>query len=226
MSADENPRSAAAPAVPPPANHPDAPATTPRDALLDAAVEHAAHHGVSDQSLRQLAAALGTSHRMLIYHFGSKEGLLTEIVRRVEARQRDQIAALAAAASDGAGDGADGDRAFDVSSPDALEALWNHFADKALWPWERLFFEVYAQALQGRPHAQSLLDEAIGAWVDPLADILARQGTPSAEARDEARLMLAVTRGLLLDLLATGDRAGVDAAMRRFARLLRPAPRG
>ena len=213
--------SAKHPTEPPAAASPEPEVTTAREALLDAAVAHAAHHGVSDQSLRQLATALGTSHRMLIYHFGSKEGLLTEIVRRVEARQRAQIAALTAATS---GEGAATTDAPDVTSPEALEALWDHFADEALWPWERLFFEVYAQALQGRPHAQGLLDEAIGAWVDPLADLLVSQGTPPADARDEARLMRAVTRGLLLDLLATGDRAGVDAAMRRFARLLRPTP--
>ena len=197
------------------------PVATARDALLDAAVDHAAHHGVSDLSLRQLANALGTSHRMLIYHFGSKEGLLTAIVRRVEDRQRDQVAVLAAAAADAHAGQTDG-ATPDVTSPDALEALWSHFADEALWPWERLFFEVYAQALQGRPHATGLLDDAIGGWVEPLADLLVRQGTPPAVARDEARLLLAVTRGLLLDLLATGDRAGVDAAMHRFARLFRP----
>jgi AcrR family transcriptional regulator len=212
VSTDEHLPEAADPADPP---------ATARSALLDAAVDHAAHHGVSDLSLRQLAAALGTSHRMLIYHFGSKEGLLTEIVRRVEARQRDQVAALAAAT--GGGDTAEG--SLDVTSPEALATLWAHFADEALWPWERLFFEVYAQALQGRPHARGLLDDAIDAWIDPLADLLVAQGTPPVDARAEARLMLAVTRGLLLDLLATRDRAGVDAAMRRFARLLRPDDR-
>jgi AcrR family transcriptional regulator len=140
---------------------------------------------------------------MLIYHFGSKEALLTEIVRTVEARQREQVAALAHDA--------------DLTSPGALEGLWAHFADEALWPWERLFFEVYAQALQGRRHARGLLDDAIDAWLDPLAAILVAQGVAAADARHEARLLLAVTRGMLLDLLATGDRAGVDAAMRRFA---------
>lgn len=177
--------------------------------LLDAAIAHAARHGVTDLSLRQLAAALGTSHRMLIYHFGSKEGLLTEIVRTVEARQRAEVAELTAG--------------LDVTAPDALAQLWDHFADPALWPWERLFFEVYAQALQGRPHARGLLDDAVESWLDPIAALLVERGTPPDEARTEARLMLAVTRGLLLDLLATGDRAGVDAAMRRFAGWARPA---
>jgi AcrR family transcriptional regulator len=157
-------------------------------------------------SLRQLAAALGTSHRMLIYHFGSKDGLLTEIVRTVEARQREQLTALVDSG--------------ELRSPDALSRVWEQLADEALWPWERLFFEVYVHALQGRPHAQPLLDDAIAAWLDPIADALVALGAPTDDARVDARLMVAVTRGLLLDLLATGDRQGVDAAMRRMAALL------
>lgn len=58
--------------------------SSPRERLLAAAVEHVAAHGVGDLSLRRLAAALGTSHRMLVYHFGSREGLLVEVVREVE----------------------------------------------------------------------------------------------------------------------------------------------
>ena len=64
------------------------PSTDTRERLLAAAVDYAAEHGLADLSLRTLAAALGTSHRMLIFHFGSKEGLLLEVVRAVEAQQR------------------------------------------------------------------------------------------------------------------------------------------
>src|SRR3954452_18754003 len=59
----------------------------PRRRLLDAAIDYVAGHGLSDLSLRRLAEELGTSHRMLIHHFGSKEGLWVAIVREVEARQ-------------------------------------------------------------------------------------------------------------------------------------------
>src|SRR5919112_2498729 len=62
--------------------------TGARERLLAAAMEHVAEHGVGDLSLRGLAAALGTSHRMLIYHFGSREGLLIEVIRAVEEQQR------------------------------------------------------------------------------------------------------------------------------------------
>ena len=64
------------------------PSTDTRERLLAAAVDYAAEHGLADLSLRSLAAGLGTSHRMLIFHFGSKEGLLVEVVRAVEAQQR------------------------------------------------------------------------------------------------------------------------------------------
>src|SRR5438045_6471980 len=67
---------------------------TPRDRLLAGAVDYVAEHGVGELSLRPLAAALGTSHRMLIYHFGSKEGLLVAVVREVERRQRETFAQL------------------------------------------------------------------------------------------------------------------------------------
>ena len=69
-------------------------APTARERLLAGAMEYVAEHGVGDLSLRGLAAALGTSHRMLIYHFGSREGLLIEVIRTVEAQQRAAIAAM------------------------------------------------------------------------------------------------------------------------------------
>ena len=183
-----------------------------RERLLAAAMDHVAQHGVGDLSLRSLAAALGTSHRMLIYHFGSREGLLIEVIRAVEARQR---AALAQMLLDP-----------EASPADTMRRMWQRVADPALWPNERLFFELYAQALQGSPHALPLLDGIVDLWVDPLTRIAVAQGRPEAEARAEARLGLAVVRGLLLDLLATGDRAGVDAAMERYIEALAPPPAG
>lgn len=175
-----------------------------RDRLLAATVEHAQTHGISELSLRQLAAALGTSHRMLVYYFGSKDELLVEVTKAVERQQRASLEALAA------GDG-DGD-------PEAqLAAMWRRLTDPSLWPQERLFFELYGQALQGRAHATSLLEGVVDDWIEPMAAVLVRQGLSPAAARAEARLALAVTRGLLLDLLATGDRRGVNAAMARFA---------
>jgi AcrR family transcriptional regulator len=175
---------------------------TPRQRLLDGAIDYVAEHGLADVSLRTLAAALGTSHRMLIHHFGSKERLWVEIVRTVEARQRELLAQILP----------------DPTEPitDAMRAWWKHISDPALWPNERLFFEIYGQALQGRPHTVELLDGIVEDWLDPVTEINVSLGIPRRTARAHARLGVAVTRGLLLDLLATRDVAAVDDAMEAF----------
>jgi AcrR family transcriptional regulator len=181
-------------------------ASTPKERLLDAVVESALTDGIADKSLRAIAAAAGTSHRMLIHHFGSKEGLLVEVIRAVEARQRALFAE------------------WRVDPHGRLEdlglAFWQHLRDPALAPQERLFFEVYGQALQGREWARSLLPGVVDDWIGPLAAMFAALGESPATARVDARLAVAVTRGLLLDVLATGRSAEVDAAMDRFLQLL------
>jgi AcrR family transcriptional regulator len=174
----------------------------PRQRLLEGATEYVAQNGLSDVSLRTLAAALGTSHRMLIHHFGSKERLWVEIVRAVEARQRDLLGQFLPRPNQ--------------PLAEAMRAWWKHISDPALWPNERLFFEVYGQALQGRPHTAELLDGIVDDWLEPATGINVSLGVPRAAARAHARLGIAVTRGLLLDLLATHDVAAVDAAMEAF----------
>ncbi|AVT35450.1 TetR/AcrR family transcriptional regulator [Plantactinospora sp. BB1] len=174
-----------------------------REELLARVVDRIADQGVGALSLRRLAADLGTSHRMLIYHFGSKEGLLVEVVREIERRQRAALASLE----------------FDPATApaDAIRSMWRRLADPALWPYERLFFELYGQAVQGYPGTTALLEGVVDSWLDLNVELAARRGVPAELARTHARLGLAVIRGLLLDLLATGDRAGTDAALEAFA---------
>lgn len=174
-----------------------------REVLLDKAIDHLAAHGLGDTSLRQLAIALGTSHRMLIYHFGSKEGLLVGVVRAVEERQRAALTGIVAEIGE-------------ASPAEIMRRFWHRLADPRLWPHERLFFELYGQALQGRPHALGLLDGIVDAWIEPAVELARRHGMSTDHARAQARLGLAVIRGLLLDLLATGDRRGVDEAMEHY----------
>jgi AcrR family transcriptional regulator len=179
--------------------------TDRRSELLAAAIDHVAAHGLTDLSLRTLAAELGTSHRMLSHHFGSKDGLWLAIVREVERRQRDAMAELAEQQAD--------------SGADLMRQWWQHISDPSLWPNERLFFEVYSQGLLGRSPAAELLEGIVDSWVAPAADLLVDMGVDADEAASLARLGLAVTRGLLLDLLATGDREAVDAAMEQWISL-------
>lgn len=169
-----------------------------RERLLAAAVEQAMRGGIADLSLRELAAAIGTSHRMLLYHFGSREGLLVAVASAVEDAQRANLP------DGGITTGADARRA------------WQHFSDPELWPAERLFFELYAHALLGRPGTEGFLEANIEPWISAMADVWVKAGIDNSTARAEARLAMAVTRGLLLDLLATGDRDGATEAFERY----------
>ncbi len=170
--------------------------------IVSQTIEYMEQNGIGDLSLRGLASALGTSHRMLIHHFGSKEGLWVAVVHEVEARQREILADLLP----------------DPSKPvgDALREWWKHLSDPALWPNERLFFELYGRALHDEGLAHAFLDGIVEDWLVPGTEINIAYGLPPNLARAHARLGLAAVRGLLLDLLATGDIAGVDAAMEAF----------
>jgi AcrR family transcriptional regulator len=182
---------------------------TPKGKLLAAVVNVALTEGISDKSLRAIAGEAGTSHRMLIHHFGSREGLLVDVIQEVEERQRAVLAELVADPGDPG------------EEPMAREMrMWQHLRSPELAPQERLFFEVYGQALQGRAWARPLLDGIVQNWVGPVAGMLEAAGIGPETARAVARLWVAVGRGLLLDVLATGDNDEVDAAMRVFADMM------
>jgi AcrR family transcriptional regulator len=166
-----------------------------RQELLDSVVEEFAANGIGDRSLRDVAAAVGTSHRMLLHHFGTRNELLVAIVEEVERRQMALLSELPR------------------EPTAAIAAMWSDLRRDELRPFERLFFECYARGVQGEQPFARMHPGAVEGW---LAD---------DTALDPAlmRLGLAVMRGLLLDLVATGDGEGVDAAADAFVDLIRRA---
>ena len=173
-----------------------------RDALLTKVIEAVAQDGLADRSLREIAASAGTSHRMLLYHFGSREGLLAAIVTAIEAQQR-------AAMTDLTGG----------TPVEVMTAVWQRVSSPGLRPFVRLFFEVSALASRGATGTGQPPDALTAAWLDDAAAVAARINVPADRA--SLRLGVAVTRGLLLDLLAGAPREEVDEAydvfVRRFA---------
>ena len=178
--------------------------TGPRERLLEAAVDHFGRHGIGDTSLRGIAEAVGTSHRMLIYHFGSREGLLAEVTRTVEARQRAVMAAT-----------------YDTDLPplEAAAKYWDETVEATL-RYGPLFFELAAHAMQGKEHAASLREELIAAWLPQVTELCRALGIPDDQAETHARLALGAARGLLLDLLISGEREEVARAADLLNRLL------
>lgn len=170
-----------------------------RDDLLARTIEHVAAHGLSDVSLRDLAAAVGSSHRMLIYHFGSREGLVAAIVADVEATQRLALAELAEQAT---------------GPVELIRAQWTQLTDPALVPFVKLFFEVLALALHGRPGTEGFLVGLTDPWLDAASAVADRLDVDTD--RDELRLGVAVVRGLLIEVVASGDAAPATASLERF----------
>ncbi|WP_025735576.1 TetR/AcrR family transcriptional regulator [Mycobacterium genavense] len=169
-----------------------------RRQLLDALIDEFADGGIGDRSLREVADAVGTSHRMLLHHFGSREELLLAVVDEVEHRQMGQLAELPTDAADG------------------FAAMWADLRRPELRRLERLFFECYARATQGEKPFARMVPNAVSGWLDAVETVAGDAFDPAM-----ARLGLAVTRGLLLDLVATDDDVGVEAAATAFADLLR-----
>ena len=170
-----------------------------RQRLLDLAVAHVADHGLSGLSLRDLAAAIGTSHRMLNYHFGSRAGLVAAIVEGMETQQRAVLDEIAQTAT---------------SPAELLTRQWAGLTDPAVRPFERLFFEVLSQAFHGTAGTEGFLDGLTAPWLAVGRDIATRLDVVVTDA--ELILGIAVVRGLLLEVLATGDVVAPTAAFQRF----------
>lgn len=166
-----------------------------RQELLDGAIEYAIANGIADLSLRPLASALGTQAPVLLHHFGSKEQLLALILNGV----RDRLRTL-------------GREAEATETRAGLGAVWAWASDPAQDPFLRSFFEAYALALRHPDRYGEFLGAVVQDWLDE----------PMAAVDDiSATIAMAAIRGLLLDLLATGQRERVDGAMKRLLVLLR-----
>ena len=169
-----------------------------RQQLLDALVDEFADGGIGDRSLRDVAAAVDTSHRMLLHHFASRDEMLLAIVDEVERRQMAILADLPTDPADG------------------FAAMWANLCRRELRPFERLFFECYSRGAQGEEPFARMVPGAVDAWLAEADKKAGGAGYPAL-----IRLGIAVTRGLLLDLVATDDDAGVTAAAQAFVDLIR-----
>lgn len=175
--------------------------------LLEAAYRYALSHGLADMSLRPLASAIGSSPRVLLYLFGSKDGLVRALVARARADELAVLDRLHGAAS-----------AEPLSLGVAVTEIWNWLAAEQHRPLLKLWVEAYGRSLI----------EPDGAWagfaratVDDWMGLLARcQPEGHRDTEDGAvqrTLALALLRGALLDLLATGDTERVTRAVHHQA---------
>jgi AcrR family transcriptional regulator len=174
-----------------------------RDTLLDTCVDHALAHGLPDR-LEPFVSATGTSARMLLYHFATRDGLRRAVLQRARQRQLDTWGALLR-------------RRPDESYLVTLERAWAVMAGADGEPYRRMFGQWHDTA------ASELLPDfarrASTDWLRPLEEGLQSIGRPEL-----ATLVLAVIRGLLMDVDATADAERTRQAFTAFTSLLAARP--
>ncbi|MBO9523433.1 MAG: TetR/AcrR family transcriptional regulator [Nocardioidaceae bacterium] len=166
------------------------------------ATDYAHEHGLTGLTLRPLAAALGTSDRMLLYHFGTKDELLAAILRESNDRGVAVVDALPPSA--------------DLRT--AVLDLWAAVQHPAMEPCVRLYVEASALGLFGREPYASVLREANRVWMRSLAGFLTRSGVETRLATRAARVVDAAFMGFQLDLpLYGGSRSSVKRSVADLA---------
>lgn len=175
--------------------------------LLDATIGYLVRHGLADLSLRPLAAATGTSARLLIYHFGSKERLLAEVLDTLQSRLRASFGEVSAAGEGG-------------EAP--LKTFWKWATSRRNFASLRLLYELQILAAQNPESYGRYLERNSRDWIE-----LVRSALPPGERTDAmATLLVAVFDGLFLELVSTGDRRRTSDALDEFIRLVRRARGG
>jgi AcrR family transcriptional regulator len=165
----------------------DAQGSARRAELLEKAYAYVLQHGLAGMSLRPLAEAIETSPRVLLYLFGSKDGLVRALLARAREAELDGL----------------------PPGEVPVAAVWEWLAAPEHRGLLRLWVEGYARSLVEPDGPWAGFAEAtVADWLAVLRRTLTE---PAATAA------LALLRGALLDLLATGDRARTTAAVQAFA---------
>lgn len=180
-------------------------APSPRqEELLERCYAYVLEHGLTTLSLRPLAAAVGSSPRVLLFLFGSKD----ELVRALLARARaDELEYLERVDPVGAG------------LPAMTAELWEWLAAPEHRALLTLWVEGYARSLvEPEGPWAGFARATVEDWLDLLAAAQPADRRATADGAAERTLALAVLRGAFLDLLATGDAERAGAAVARLGR--------
>jgi AcrR family transcriptional regulator len=178
--------------------------------LLDRVADYLSTNGVAELSLRPLAKAVGSSPRVLLYYFGSKEDLVAKALMRLRDRQRATYASMKTA---------------NFATPaEACRAIWRHMSSPQHERLFRMSLEMYCMALRNTGRFSEFLRTSVEDWLGFLAAPLLKKGYAESEARAHATIVLAGFRGFLLDYCASRDRERVDRAVELWLNALDTIP--
>lgn len=170
--------------------------------LLEQCLAAVIEAGALDVSINAIAKKIGTSGRMLVYHFGSKQELERQLIGLLESRLREQLWSLqtmSLAEADG------------LAEP--LLKMWNHLTAPDMHGLLKLTMELNQRAIQGEAETQSFIEQESKKWVDALFNLTNDKTT--------ALLLFHLFQGAILDFLTTGNAQRGQQTIKAFAETLR-----
>lgn len=178
----------------------DPPPRSGRDRLLERVADHVLEHGATDLSLSELARAVASNNRMLLYYFGSKEAVLRQATVVAFGRFPRLEGALRRLAVP------------DRPLRDRLLQVWEDIAHPDNLPFLTLFFQAFGVALYHPDRNRELLEQLGMEWVADVRGALEDAGVERDAALRTATQLVAEWRGLQFALLSGADRAVLDAS--------------
>ncbi|MET7884940.1 TetR/AcrR family transcriptional regulator [Streptomyces avermitilis] len=181
--------------------------------LLDRVREYMIRNGLADLSLRPLARSLGTSDRMLLYYFGSKERMVAEVLALDERRPLLRARILLNPA--------------DTPKNSAwlrrfIEETWRQLSTPDLRAALPLYLEVMTASVLHPDRYGPFMRDVLTEWRDLLVSVFRDLGMAEARARTEACLLVDSFFGLLIAPLADGDWDRTDVAVHALLDRLEP----
>jgi AcrR family transcriptional regulator len=181
-----------------------------REDLLQQVTDHVLGHGLIGLTLRPVAAAIGTSDRMLIYHFESRDALVSAVVAEATERAIAAVDALPAASG----------------VREAVNRLWAAYRVDELNRCLDVYCQAAATGLIGREPYRSDARASNERWAGALRSYFVRSGAPEGRVSRIVTLVDSALYGFHLDL--TTDRPeelalGVDDLARAAAALAESA---
>jgi AcrR family transcriptional regulator len=167
--------------------------------LRDASLRYLVEHGVANISLRPMAAALGTSPRILMFHFKSKEALLQDVFEELNSRLQASLRTMTSTD-------------FDPLGVPPLKRFWQWATSKDNFPYFRLLYEAQIVALQNPKEYGRYLQKASGDWQAVAFDLM----SASLKSKAMASLCIAVFDGLMLERMSRGNTSRLTESLDLF----------
>lgn len=170
--------------------------------LLEQCLAAAIEVGALDSSINAIARRIGTSGRMLVYHFGSKQELERQLIGLLETRLREKLWSV---------------QDLSLEEVDCLATpllkMWSHLTSLEMHGLLKLTMELNQRAMQGDLETRRFLERESQQWIDSLSSF--------TNDKTAALSLFHLFQGAILDFLTTGNPQRGHQTIKAFTDTLR-----